>query len=183
MTTALVSGIDWKEVEAFFYRVMVNGWVGGAKPEPGHQPGSKRLSFSEGKYRLNDEWFSFPGGTKSAGTTTIYLDSAHGDTAHVAARWVPIWFMQYHGEYTKEQAAFVKQMLAREYGAGRSPVFCGCRGLANNGPYIDVEHKFAYHNRLLNGKMTFEQFAGTETVLSGGNARSGYHDYVGMALV
>lgn len=182
MTKSSVEGIDWEEVEVFFYRMMVRGWVSNLKPEPGHHPGSKHFSLSDGKYRLNDEWTSFPGGTKSMGRTLIYLDTAFGNTAHVPARYVPIWGMQYVGEYTAEQAAHVKRVLAVQYGAGRPPVFCGCRGPTNR-PLIDEENKCVYANRVESPKMTFRSFQGIETVISGGASSSGYHQYTGMALV
>lgn len=182
MTNSTVAGIDWIEVEEAFYRMMVKGWVSNVKPEPGHHPGSKHFSLLDGKYRLNDEWMSFPGGTKSMGRTIMYLDSAFGTHGHVAARYVPIWGMQYAGEYTSEQAGYVKQMLAMQYGAGRSPVFSGCRGPTNR-PLIDEENKLVYMNRVDSPKMTFQSFSGIETVVSGGGMPSGYHRYSGMTLV
>lgn len=160
--------IDWKEVQRFFFRAMVEGWAAkGSKAEPPDMPGYKEIYFQEGDFQLVDLWCAISGQTRSAGTTTIWIGQR------------PIWVMQYGGWYRPEAIPTVRGALLSAY---KGEIFMGGRGSITfslpESPHLE------YRNRV-NMNDLF-QFSGTEYVWDKrGNQEKkiGLHYYSGMALV
>ena len=154
-----------KQIEAFFFRAMIEGWASSAeKVRIDGMPGYKGVEFKEGGLRLLDFWCTTLHSNKSAGTTTIWF---HG---------VPLWFMSYGGYYEEEAIPVVKEALRRAYKTRR---FVGGRGLN-----LDDLGGYSYQNNPRRNRRGFLSFAGREQVISTGTGRLlGFHEYWGMSLL
>lgn len=155
-----------KEVEKFFFRAMLRGYV---SPDAGKilvsgMPGYKSIIINEGEFRLIDAWCSNIFSQKSAGITTI------------SWRNYPVWVMNYGGYYPELSAiiSLLKKALRTAYEANE---FLGGRGIIECN-----EGGFFYKNTLsLN---SFSWFKGREEIKSGKNGRiMGFHEYWGMSLI
>lgn len=159
-----------KEIEAFFFNAMRNGWATPALKRPIPElPGSKSIRFGSGDLVLLDYYFVAPGSESSYGTTVIWEVER------------PVWIMHYGGWYNKEVIPFLKRVLMRNYS---QDIFLGGRGperLEGEG------HTLQYLNRV--ERNDFEDFQGQEYIISTSDQsgfpagqKLGEHHYFGGLL-
>ena len=155
--------MDLKQVEAFFFKAMIEGWATGAEKHAiPDMPGYKEIAFRDGDFCLRDRWCKIKGNPKSAGHTTIWFQD------------VPAWVMHYSGWYDQRASGLVKRALRKNYEAKN---FFGGRG-----PLAFHEDPLVYLNKSLAND--FADFHGTELVIDCDRGKElGYHDYSGMSLL
>ena len=159
--------IDWAEIQSFFFRAMLNGWINDDRkpwliPPGGVLPGFKGFYFPNGALDLMDQWSKSSKSGKSAGQTIIW----HNQT--------PIWIMHYGGVYKKEALPFLKEVLRKTYS---EETFFGGRGSAQI-----FGDKLTYVNSV--EKDSFTMFSGHEEIIENDDFRQlGFHDYWGMSLI
>jgi len=156
-----------KEIQGFFFEMMLAGYASGKEPEsfirfPGHR-GAKRISYQEtGGWNVTDEWEPTNSGDGSKGTTTIYKDG------------YPVWEMHYWGEYPKKCIPFLKLAIANNY---KKQIWLGGRG-----PYEFADKDWLYHNSPA-GKHSFLNFHGHEFIVNKSLGKKvGWHSYIGGSL-
>ncbi len=153
-------------IQRFFFKAMIGGWTSDVPKItiPG-MPSVKAFKYHWGDLVLLDCYSVTPESTRSAGTTTIWRAD------------VPVWVMQYVGQYQKRVIPFLKQALRKTY---EDNLFVGGRGAAT---YQDDEG-LLYMNDVNQTNKLFEKFEGREEIYDTvGNVLLGYHDYRGMMLV
>lgn len=155
-----------------FFEAMQVGYASGADvgtiPD---LPGSKKIVFTKGIFKVVDVWF--PGPISSSGTTVIFASDR------------PAWTMQYWGKYEKKEIPFLKKALAASYALGHFPYACLEYFTACRGPKVYKSEEFpdlTYVNMPDDGS-TFYDFAGREEVLNGNGIRIGWHEYHGHLLL
>lgn len=150
------------EIERVFFSAMQNGYASAAQEAsvPG-MPGSKLIEFRQGIYTVKDFWFVAPNTNQSSGQTIIWADD------------VPVWQMQYMGEYREEAIPFLKQALRYCYKDG---YFYGGRGPRL---YVANTDGFKYINN--SDPSGFSYFMGSETIYKD-NVCLGSHRYQGSVL-
>ncbi|MFH1632036.1 MAG: DUF5680 domain-containing protein [bacterium] len=155
------------EVQAFFFKAMSRGWVGGGTfTDVLDMPGYKRFVYEDGDFKLIDQYCTRPGSNRSSGTTIIWHCN------------IPIWVMHYGGWYDEFAISIVKEALKKAYG---SHVFCGGRGLPTEARKTGLTH-YIYSNVVR--RNDFDCFEGREEVYCVTEyALKGYHDYWGMSLL
>ncbi|MFA6042518.1 MAG: hypothetical protein WCV85_01230 [Patescibacteria group bacterium] len=165
--------VDMKEIEAFFFEAMLQGWVNPntqAQPVAG-MPGYKGYEYKKNGLYLRDIFIANPGTRKSAGSTTILQDD------------IPVWMMAYGGVYPPEVIPFLKRVLTHAY---QSKTFKGGRGLDTSEPIETGEYWF-YQNTLTPAERlnSFTRFKGFETISRNPIVLedNAYHYYFGLSLV
>ena len=156
-------------LEDYYFRGSAEGWASGATKTtiPGF-PGSKVITVKMGLVLYTDVYWTCPGSEQSFGVTVM---SAH-DLEH--AVWIPVWRMQYGGEYPERVIAFLKAALRQTYETRR---FVGGRG-----PTEFREGNLQYINQPDARKNEFRDFRGEERILEGG-VQVGSHWYRGGLLI
>lgn len=156
---------------------MQDGYAGNAKKSTITElPNSKVITFKKGKWTVVDCYFVTLLSNSSFGTTIIYYDD------------VPVWMMQYHGEYPKEAIPFLKRALRSCYDHGK---FVGGRGPTT---YEERDGQgYTYHNSLPMSDFHSNEphnFAGREDIVKyyryryGVRSRVvGWHEYSGQLLI
>ncbi|MCG2687297.1 hypothetical protein L6260_00620 [Candidatus Parcubacteria bacterium] len=163
-----------EELQAFFFRAMLQGWITGKKAKPIEGlPGYKGFRHQEdaGGYKLLlvDAWCSGMD-DYSSGFTTIYTSPK--DTDDGKPIWTPVWTMNYMGHYDEGEIIVVMDALRQAY---RTRQFIGGRGL-NSVRCGNLR----YSNRT--GRTAcFESFDGVEHV-EGSKRTPGFHEYSGGVL-
>lgn len=100
-----------------FFLAMQAGYVNDPKKTTiSELPGSKSIELNYGKWRVLDVYAVTPRSDMSAGTTHIWYEN------------VPVWMMQYMGEYPEAAIATLMRALAGNYAqsvwnGGRGPAF------------------------------------------------------------
>ena len=173
--------IDWNEVEAFFYRGMLDGWASGRKAAQAPVEGYKCMQHKEEGFTLLDMWTKASGSMGSSGVTTIYIDSASGSL-------LPIWTMHYGGWYSDAASELVKTALRVEYEMQlKTPsLFSGCRGcrvFETNGMNYRNTLQPIKHWWIPGETAHFGAFEGYEKVEKSDETILGYHKYFGHALL
>ena len=160
--------INIKEVQGFFFEMMLAGYASGKEPEsffrfPGHQ-GAKRISYQKaGGWNGTDEWEKTHPSKGSDGTTIIYKNG------------YPVWRMDYWGHYPKECLPFLRLALTKNYDEGK--------WLGGRGPHVFEDKHWFYSNSVL-GKHDFHEFHGREFIADNmKNIEVGYHEYRGRSLI
>ncbi len=154
--------LDPFEIETVFLRAMATGWT-----EDGNEriipdlPTAKGIPFTLGDFQVLDYYFVSPGSDKSAGTTTIWY------------KGVPVWVMNYGGEYAKDAIPFLKSCLNRAY-------VDEYRFYGGRGPAFVRGERFTYVNQIERGN--FIDFVGEERIFDLSEVCFGYHWYRGMTL-
>ncbi|HEY0964604.1 MAG TPA: DUF5680 domain-containing protein [Candidatus Paceibacterota bacterium] len=104
-----------RHAEQFFYEAMLRGYAGSStKGESAELPGSRTIEFKDGSWRILDLYMVSAAGPGSGGTTTLWYED------------IPIWMMQYVGQYEERAIPCLKAALAKAYGSlhfegGRGP--------------------------------------------------------------
>jgi hypothetical protein len=158
-------GVILKDVENIFWEAMEHGWSSGAETLTApFLPGYKCIPFESGNFRVEDAYSTGSPTGKSAGFTIIWFND------------IPVWTMNYGGQYPKEAIPFLKLALQS---AIAKKTFMGGRG-----PY-NFEHEshpgLIYHN-YPEDSLCFSDFSGLEEIYKSGR-RIGYHKYSGMLLI
>ena len=165
MNTQERAGILAGAEEAFFL-AMMSGYAGskneGSTKTVSNNGCTKSVKFVHGLYLVDDTWHTNPNSDKSAGTTTISHEG------------IPVWWMCYGGQYTKETVAFLKRALRETYAQKK---FVGCRG-----PLYFRDGIMVYENGF-DQSQSFEGFSGDEIVFNDSKGILGTHKYFGMALI
>lgn len=163
----------------FFFFVMKDGYA--TSPEKGtipELPGSKTITFEddEKNLKLVDCWFVTPNSYKSWGFTQIFYRWSE------VTDWVPVWTMQYWGEYKPEAIKFLKEALAASYLNPSSERFDGCRGPREFSCEGDGCEGLFYQN-LVKEESTFAKFSGREGIFKTDVGLMGWHEYQGWSLI
>ena len=151
--------------ENFFRAMLESSWASGgeAKASVG-QPFTKHVSWTDkGDWIVIDRWTSVPASNLSYGSTTIFFCG------------IPVWIVQFHGEYTKEASDFVKQVILASYNARK---FRGGRGrhMSQNDSLVYMTTHYQ--------PASFASFNFLEEVYNfHTNERQGWHRISGMALI
>ena len=150
------------EIESVFFAAMQNGYASATQEitVPG-MPGSRLIEFKQGIYTVKDFWFVAPNTPHSFGQTIIWADE------------IPVWQMQYMGEYCEEAIPFLKQALKANYEVGN---FHGGRGPRL---YVANQDGFKYINDTDTPGFTY--FQGNETIYKN-DVYLGSHRYQGSVL-
>jgi len=147
-----------------FFNAMRAGYAGGAKAVTGSElPGSRTITHQGGDWEVVDTYFVTPQGPSSGGTTVISYCG------------IPVWMMQYMGEYPSDALPCLKAALRSTYTKG---VFVGGRG-----PKRFAYHELTYVNNVAENS-TFNKFSGEEHIFvpMTGNVL-GQHTYQGMLMI
>lgn len=157
--------------QGVFFRAMFEGYVGvdGQKSIKSEKDACKYIQYTEGNFRVMDQYCVTPQSDFSAGTTTIFFQES------------PVWWMSYGGQYPPEVIPFLKRALAKAYSRWE---FYGGRG-----PERYIEESLTYENHSRQGVeldsigSSFDGFQGHEEIGITGGATLGFHHYFGMALI
>ena len=161
-----------QDIEDVFWKAMAHGWSSKRKIENKTSsllPGYKFIPFASGDFSVLDAYCKTPISGKSSGFTTIWF------------KGIPVWTMNYGGEYPKEIIPFLKLALRD---AIEKRVFMGGRG-RNFFTHEGFPH-LSYRNitRSVGEKASsFCKFAGTEEILTHNFNLLGSHEYAGMILI
>ncbi len=149
------------QIQSFFFRAMLAGWAKGTKAiDCPQMSGYKKILSYDGAFTLSDRYCVAQDGKRSVGTTTIWF------------RHLPVWVMNYGGQYEDCAIPHLKHALMHTYTRG---IFIGGRG-----PETFIEDSLVYNNRAHGG---FAKFDGRESVYDCANGRPlGFHEYWGMSL-
>ncbi len=150
-----------KELESVFFDAMNEGWASGAEHTTSPLlPGARIIEWNKGKYRVIDCYYV--NNCKSVGWTMIWYEG------------IPVWVMNYHGEYPTLVIPFLKRALMESYMARQ---FFGGRGRATY-----MEGPLCYFNN--HADRTFEKFHGIERIFNTSTNESfGWHAYSGFTLI
>lgn len=150
------------EIERVFFAAMQNGYASATKAitAPG-MPGSKLIEFKQGIYTVKDIWFVAPNTPRSFGQTIIWANN------------IPVWQMQYMGEYPEEAIPFLRRALRSNYEVSR---FYGGRGPKF---YFANPNGFKYIN--VTDVSEFRYFLGNEVIYKN-DVYFGSHRYQGSVL-
>ena len=156
--------------EVFFKAMLESSWAsGGTAIDSVGQPFTKHVSWTdEGDWIVIDRWTSVPASNFSYGTTTVFFCG------------IPIWFVQFHGEYTKEASALVKQALLTTWRRG---VFNAARGEHLSQDGLTYINQVALPRDGDDSLDSFSKFACYEAVYDTERNRHGWHRVSGMALI
>jgi len=163
-----LTDVNLSIIQKVFWLSMHEGWCSDtkvAKQESLLLPGYKLISFRVDKFSVLDAYCTTPLNDMSEGKIVIWFEQ------------VPVWTMNYGGQYPKEVIPLVKlaiqQSLAfQQFSGGRGPQ----QFLHHD--FIDYE----YTNELKPGYGEFGNFKGYERVLQG-DVVVGFHNYQGTALI
>jgi len=156
--------IPHEVIQQVFLNAMTNSsWVSGGQKWPGSEPNLWQVIYDDGPWHVIDQWSVAPGTNNSFGSVIIYFEN------------IPVWMMQFHGEYDQECGDFVKLALLdsyrrREFRAGR-----GRNGFQNEKlVYLTTYYQPA----------SFASFNFLEEVYDfRTDERLGWHRVSGMALI
>jgi hypothetical protein len=156
-----------QDIEKVFWKAVEKGWGSGKikKQESPLLPWYKCIEFFSGKFRVLDTYCTTPLNDKSVGFTIIWFDD------------IPIWTMNYGGEYPEHTIPFLKlalqsTIIRRDFIGGRGP------SRFTHEDYPDL----IYTNNVYSMKRAFSNFSGQEHIYEKGNL-VGHHDYWGMSLI
>jgi len=153
------------EMKATFFDAMNAGYAAKKKPKKStiiELPGSKLIPpYVRGPWKVTDVYFVTPLGSQSGGTTVISYEG------------VPVWMMQYFGEYQKVAIPCLKAALRHAY-ARRE--FNGGRGT----DFFDYGEDIYYRNFV---QGTFDNFSGHECITDNDGNEIGQHRYHGGIMV
>lgn len=128
-------------------------------------PGSSSIEFIYGRWRLLDVYTTTRRSDMSAGTTHLWYDN------------IPVWMMQYMGQYQPEALPVLKRALARAYieyqwNGGRGPAYYtdGHYVYENN---VEKDGEFA-------GRCSGEEFIMRQC---GGGGILGWHRYQSIYML
>ena len=155
-----------QSVEKVYWEAMKYGWGSGEikKQTAPLLPGYKCIHFASGKFDVLDAYCKTPFNNRSTGFTLIWFNK------------IPVWTMNYGGEYTKEVILFLKLALQRIM---TERIFMGGRG-----PSVFYHNGFpglTYRNEVQEN--SFLKFAGREEIRNANSLLLGYHDYQGLCLI
>lgn len=164
------------EIEAVFFRAMLQGYASETKPQKivvPQLPGIKMVEYIEGDFRVVDMWTKTPGSPCSAGWTMIWF------------RDVPVWQMHYEGWYDDEAIPILKASLKEAY---CNRVFLGGRGPSGNAGHTVPDGLYWTYANDVCLRSNFIRFSGHEEVHifdrdRGFLLKHGEHFYSGMLLI
>lgn len=150
-----------KELEAVFFDAMNEGWASGVQHTTNSLlPGAHIIEWNKRGYLVIDCYYVNNG--KNVGWTMMWCND------------VPVWVMNYHGEYPTSVVPFLKRALMESYGNRQ---FFGGRG-----PALYKEGNLCYFNN--HAERTFGKFHGIERIFDMNNNTSlGWHEYSGFTLI
>jgi len=155
------------EVQDMFFEAMTAGHASLTSPSSPAKGtivelrGSKTFTHARIPWKVVDVYLVTPLSTRSGGMTVISYEG------------VPVWMMQYFGEYEKQAISCLKAALREAYSRDE---FIGGRG-----PLKLVYGKYEYQNHPV--LSTFERFSGFESVTRGVGAILGTHQYHGGLML
>jgi len=170
-----------EEAKEVFFKAMQDGYAGDCKKSVktlSNNGNTKTITFTDGDYKVVDEWHTNPDSDLSSGTTTIF----HKDR--------PIWWMSYCGKYPKDVIPFLKQALKKTYERGEFNIGRGAQSY--EGPLVGDKRMHYSCTKTINEFCDFQRFNGIEriTEITGSlndPARNGfqlgYHQIMGMSLI
>ena len=156
--------------EVFFRAMLENSWASGGEARASvGQPFTKHVPWTDGgDWIVIDRWTSIPASNRSYGSITIFYCG------------IPVWIVQFHGEYTKEASELVKQALIRTWEARRFRASRG-EGFSQNGlTYINDVARPRDGDAELD---PFAKFTCYEEVYDSDRRRLGWHRVSGMILI
>ena len=163
-----------------FFKAMLDGYFGECKnsvKSTSNDGNTKIITFTEGDFRVVDEYHTTPSSEKSAGTTTIFY------------RGAAVWWMAYGGEYPGRVIPFLKEVLRTTYENG---IFNKGRGPESySGGKRDDTIWLTYRCiGQISGWHSFHKFEGLETIteikgVGPSQVRNelGHHYCMGMSLI
>lgn len=155
------------EMKAVFFEAMIIGYASEEKLKKSsiaELPGSKLIPpYVKGPWKVSDPYLVTPLSSFSGGTTIISYEG------------VPVWMMQYFGQYPKEAVPCLKAALRtayenRQFFGGRGPESFGY------GPfrYTNYSPRNVWKNHRFG-----DRFNGDEEVRENGGKLLGWHTYHG----
>lgn len=154
-----------EDAQGVFFLAMQSGYIN--NPRKGTicaLPGSNVIEFNHGKWRLLDVYATTPRSNMSAGTTHLWYEG------------IPVWMMQYMGEYQEEAIPTLKLALSRAYAASE---WHGGRGIAFFAHGLHV-----YENNVDPGSAFAGKSSGEEFIMRrcGEGGLLGWHRYQSLWL-
>ena len=159
--------IPLRDVEMFFFQAMMQGYADNeTKRKTVDMLHHKEVDIIQGDWRCLDRYCVTPLSDKSAGSTTIWYQG------------IPVWVMNYGGDYKEEAIDFLKLALRSNY---EEMIFLGCRGPAI---FTHLDNPLIYTNSMSKDSHGFGDFKGCETIKNKSTyTMLGYHEYWGMSLL
>jgi hypothetical protein len=153
-----------EEAEEHFFAAMNEGFVS-RETKQGilEMPGSNLYEYRRGLWRVLDTYITTPYNGRSGGSTFIWYDS------------VPVWMMQYLGEYSQAAIPCLLVALAANY---KKRIFHGGRGPA----MFKDDAGYTYHNDVLENDFE-RRVSGKEFIYGPDLSESGWHQYQALWLV
>jgi hypothetical protein len=154
-----------EEAREAFFLAMMAGYASVARVEKRtilELPGSKMIRFEYGRYTIIDTWWTVPDSPYSFGQTIIYRDD------------IPVWVMQYQGDYAEDAIPFLKEALREAY-SNRN--FIGGRGPAKyerDGWYYENHSVRKPGSTSIMVANSFQMFSTFESIIGPGGWK-GYH--------
>lgn len=156
------------EVEGVFLEGMAKGYV--TDPKKGtiaELPGSKLVPpYTRGPWTVTDTYLVTPLSSRSGGMTVVSYEG------------IPVWMMQYFGQYNSEVITCLQIALGTTY---RERIFLNGRG-----PRSYYYDGYTYRNiPTLVPRSRFSKgcFEGTEEIVDAGGQCHGWHDYQGGMML
>jgi hypothetical protein len=149
------------EIKGAFFEGMNVGYVAD-KPKKNtitELPGSKMVLYVSGPWKLTDVYHVTP------------LSSMSGGTIVIAYEDVPVWMMQYFGQYYEEAIPCLKAALRQAYS--------NCHFIGGRGPHHFVFKEYIYKNSEDIFPQDFKLFRGEEKVHDKSGIIFGRHLYHG----
>ncbi len=160
--------VTLEQIEDVFFKAMQSGYAS-SKNSPKQViegfPGYKCIKFDSGEFTVIDAYCVTPLSNMSSGFTTIWFND------------VPVWTMNYGGQYSSDCIPLLKLVLQTTY---RDHIFRGGRGPFR---YASPDNSRLIYFNDVEAESDFTQFAGRESMILEGIGEAGFHRYFGMALI
>lgn len=161
------------EMETVFFQAMSTGYANNAKKETFADVG-KLVDFTEGPWTVIDGYLKTPLGPRSGGLMAMSYEG------------VPVWMMQYMGQYSDDaipclKAALRAAYVEKKFFGGRGPERFVCDGLVYQN---DVDRSYRGD---FQGSNFFQGYEKIQRQGSGPNGAPGealgWHSYQGMMML
>jgi hypothetical protein len=156
------------EVEGVFLEGMTKGYAAGSKKGTIVElPGSKLVPpYIRGPWKVTDTYLVTPLSPRSGGMTIVSYED------------IPVWMMQYFGQYSEEVIACLKAALSTAYA---EKVFLNGRG-----PRSFWYNGYTYRNipnLIPRSRISKGCFEGTEEIVDENDQCHGWHNYQGGMML
>jgi hypothetical protein len=153
----------WRLARGIFFEAMQQGYASSPpKRTLDEMPGAKTIKFELEKWRVLDTYIVTPAGNYSGGTTCLWYDQ------------VPVWMMQYIGEYRPDAIPCLKAALRENY---QKKKFYGGRG-----PEFTHFDDYTYINQVEENDFN-KRVLGEETIFDAAGKKVGWHRYQAVWMV